>query len=112
MFVNEIYQKEDIDIVKTYRDEFVEAMRAKYFRAYNPTDIEIIMKSICKPRIRKEQEYIAYRNAVYTYFIKEPWTEQEIEINEYKNIIKFDLSILMEHELRQYCKENSIEIDY
>ena len=70
------------------------------------------MKSICKPRIRKEQEYIAYRNAVYTYFIKEPWTEQEIEINEYKNIIKFDLSILMEHELRQYCKENSIEIDY
>lgn len=112
MFVNEIYQKEDIDIVKTYRDEFVEAMRAKYFRAYNPTDIEIIMKSICKPRIRKEQEYIAYRNAVYTYFIKEPWTEQEIEINEYKKIIKFDLSILMERELRQYCKEKSIEIDY
>ena len=111
-FVNELYPKEDIDIVKTYRDEFVEAMRAKYFRAYNPTDIEIIMKSIRRPRIRKESEYIAYRNAVYKYFIKEPWTEQEIEIDEYKKIIKFDVSILEERELKQYCKENSIEIDY
>ena len=109
-FIDNIYSYEDIAIVNAYKMEFVEAMRTKFFHAYNPSNLEVIMKSLRKPKIRKEEEYIAYRNAVYKYFIKEEWTENETELDEYRKIIKADIMILNNTELEQYCKEKSIDI--